>query len=201
MRIWIEQGRYMRMVNLLNLARASSDYYDSYIGGYLEYPLTHFDTGRPASATYHGDGNIVRRDGRDVLILGDLVYRAQLDEYVIAEKATEESEVRLARNIAGVEAALTYPKPSRRTTAKGPDWLYGYEEALKLRQAAEGARSFPVGTTIEVTKTVKTDFGARIAQRGELGEVRSVQGDTATVYLFDGCLEVQLPLRSLRGSP
>ena len=134
MRVSIDKGLYIRPVNVVHLADTLTQYFDCQVYGCLEYQTYHLDTGVLNTGTYRGQAEVVRRGIQAVIVIGDLVYSPTLTELLIADKATEESEVRLAQQIAGVNAALGGFKKGRRLTSKGVDWLDGYDQALRCRE-------------------------------------------------------------------
>ena len=131
--VWVEKGALVQVSNVVNAAKPPSVFYDCVVEEALEYQL-YDEHGAAVRQSYRGPGEVASRGSKKALIIGDPQRHANLLEYEIDDKPTPESLKRYEAVLAGVTAAIGDFKPRRRLSAKGRDWLRGYDEAMTYRR-------------------------------------------------------------------
>ena len=135
--MYVHKGLLIVPINAVTQARPLMRYDDFVVDADLEYQVYDEDSGATITRSFSGKGQVVDRGSHRAILLGDPYRHATLWEYRIDDKPTASSEAQLGRIVAGVKAALGDFKIGRRMSAKGEDWLRGYDEALKQRKSRD----------------------------------------------------------------
>lgn len=132
-RITVIRGRLLRATDAAPLEGLASQCYGYSFPTAFEYQLTAIEDGTPATADYRGPGTVTTSpDGRTILILGDPTTQAWLPEYVVAEKATPESQRNFDEQRAGFTAGALGKRKRPNVDPLG-GWMEGYEEGRRQR--------------------------------------------------------------------